>query len=292
MPSIFPSIRVFSNESVLRIRWPKDWSFSFSISPSNEYSGLISFRMDWLDLLTVQGILKSLLQHCNSQPSVLWCSAFFMVQQSYTLPPPSPPSDWCLLRGPSSPRNNCSPGLPTEQALLQQASPQWTSPVSMSATWFTHSSSASITFSTLSDFPAECQDWETSCDRALITSQDSPAHLSSQDSAACSCSQAQAEEVSGAETSPKWPWRQGGQFSSSGFLVKSPIHIYPVTASTCLCHRIARFSKLNFRPMMGTFSVPWTARRSNQSILKEINPEYSLEGLMLKLKLQYFGHLM
>ena len=131
MPSIFPSIRVFSNESVLRIRWPKDWSFSFSISPSNEYSGLISFRMDWLDLLTVQGTLKSLLQHCNSQPSVLWHSAFFMVQQSYTLPPPSPPSDWCLLRGPSSPWTNCSPGLPTEQALLQQASPQWTSPVSM-----------------------------------------------------------------------------------------------------------------------------------------------------------------
>ena len=83
LPSIFPSIRVFSSESVLRIRWPKFWSFSFSISPSNEYSGLISFRIDWLDLLVVQGILKSLLQHHSSNASILQCSAFFMVQLSY-----------------------------------------------------------------------------------------------------------------------------------------------------------------------------------------------------------------
>ena len=82
-PSIFPSIRVFSNESVLCIRWPNYWSFSFSISPSNEYSGPISFRMDWLDLLAVQGILKSLLQHHSSKASVLWCSAFFTVQHSH-----------------------------------------------------------------------------------------------------------------------------------------------------------------------------------------------------------------
>ena len=81
-PSIFPSIRVFSNESVLRIRWPKYWSFSFSISPSNEYSGLISFRIDWLDLLAVQGTLKSLLQHQSSKASILQCSAFFIVQLS------------------------------------------------------------------------------------------------------------------------------------------------------------------------------------------------------------------
>ena len=78
--SIFPSIRVFSNESVLHIRWPRYWSFSFSISPSNEHSGLISFRMDWLDLLAVQGILKSLLQLHSSKASILQCSAFFMVQ--------------------------------------------------------------------------------------------------------------------------------------------------------------------------------------------------------------------
>ena len=83
LPSIFPSIRVFSNESVLRIRWPKYWSFSFSISPSNEYSGLICFRMDWLDLLAVQGTLKSLLQCHNSKASVLWHSAFFTVQISH-----------------------------------------------------------------------------------------------------------------------------------------------------------------------------------------------------------------
>ena len=81
-PSIFPSIRVFSNESVLHIRWPKYWSFNFSISPSNEYSGLISFRMDWLDLLAVQGTLKSLLQHHRSKASILRCSAFLIVQLS------------------------------------------------------------------------------------------------------------------------------------------------------------------------------------------------------------------
>ena len=80
LPSIFPSIRVFSNESTLRMRWPKYWSFSFSISPSNEYSGLISFRMDWLDLLAIRGTLKSLLQHHSSKASILWCSAFFIVQ--------------------------------------------------------------------------------------------------------------------------------------------------------------------------------------------------------------------
>ena len=82
-PSIFPSIGIFSNESVLRIRWPKYWSISFSISPSYEYSGLISFRMDWLDLLAVQGTLQSLLQHHNSKALIFRCSAFFTVQLSY-----------------------------------------------------------------------------------------------------------------------------------------------------------------------------------------------------------------
>ena len=83
LPSIFPSIRVFTNELILCIRWPKYWSFRFSISPSNEYSGLISFRMDWLDLLAVQGTLKSLLQNHSSKASFLWCSAFFTVQLSH-----------------------------------------------------------------------------------------------------------------------------------------------------------------------------------------------------------------
>ena len=83
LPPIPASIRVFSNESTLHIRWPKYWSFSFSISPSNEHPGLISFRMDWLDLLAVQGTLKSLLQHCSSKASTLWRSAFFTVQLSH-----------------------------------------------------------------------------------------------------------------------------------------------------------------------------------------------------------------
>ena len=82
-PSIFLSISVFSNESGLHIRWPKYWHFSFNISPSNEHPGLISFRMDWLDLLAVQGILKSLLQHHSSKASILWCSTFFIVQLSH-----------------------------------------------------------------------------------------------------------------------------------------------------------------------------------------------------------------
>ena len=83
LPSIFSSIRVFSNESALRIRWPKYWRFSFNISPSNEHPGLISFRMDWLDLLAVQRTLKSLLQNHSSKASILWCSAFFIVQLSH-----------------------------------------------------------------------------------------------------------------------------------------------------------------------------------------------------------------
>ena len=81
--SIFPTIRVFSNESVLHIKWPKYWGFSFNISPSNECPALVSFRMDWLDLLAVQGTLRSLLQHHSSKASILWCSAFFIVQLSY-----------------------------------------------------------------------------------------------------------------------------------------------------------------------------------------------------------------
>ena len=93
LPSIFPSIRVFSNESVLHIRWPSDWSFSLSISPSNEYSGLISFRMDWLDPFAIQGILKSLLQHHSSKASIHWCSAFFIVQLSH---PYMTPGKSCL----------------------------------------------------------------------------------------------------------------------------------------------------------------------------------------------------
>ena len=84
LPSIFPSIRVFSNESILHIRWPRYWSFSFNISPSNKYSGLISFRMDWLDLLAVQGTLKSLLQHHSSKASILRRSAFFTIQLSHS----------------------------------------------------------------------------------------------------------------------------------------------------------------------------------------------------------------
>ena len=98
LPSIPPSIRVFSKESTLRMRWPKYWSFSFSISPSKEHPGLISFRMDWLDLLAVQGTLKSLLQHHSSKASILWCSAFFTVQLSHPYTTIEKPQPW--LHGP------------------------------------------------------------------------------------------------------------------------------------------------------------------------------------------------
>ena len=96
LPPIPPSIRVFSNEPTLRMRWPKYWSFSFSISPSNEYSGLISFRMDWLDLLVIQGTLKSLLQHYNSKASILRCLAFFMIQLSHPYLTTSKTTAWII----------------------------------------------------------------------------------------------------------------------------------------------------------------------------------------------------
>ena len=99
LPSIFPSIRVVSNESVLRIGWPKDWSFSFNISPSNEYLGLIFFRMDWLDLLAVQGTLKSLLQHHSSKASTLRHSAFFTVQAQLVKNPPAMWETWLRSLG-------------------------------------------------------------------------------------------------------------------------------------------------------------------------------------------------
>ena len=109
LPSIPPRIRVFSNESTLRMRWPKDWSFSFSISPSNEHPGLISFRRDWLDLLAVQGTLKSLLQHHSSKASIFRCSAFFTVQFSH-------PVMNCKV----TKRSSQEPRLPELEFLLSQ----------------------------------------------------------------------------------------------------------------------------------------------------------------------------
>ena len=158
LPSIFPRIRVFFSEMALLMRWPKYWSFSFSISPSSEYSGLISFKTDWLDLLAVQGTLKSLSNTTVQKSSILWHSAFFTVH---------------LVK-------------------------DMVYPVVMYG----------------------CEHWT----------------------------------------------------------MKKPE-----------CRRINAFELCYWRRLL---RVPWTARRSNQSVLKEINPEYSLEGLMLKLKLQYFGHLM
>ena len=123
-PSVFASIRVFSNESALCTRWPKYWNFSFSISPSNEHSGLISFRKDWLDLLAVQGTLKSLLQHYSSKASILWCSAFFIVQLSHPYMTTGKTIAFTQIRSVAqscptlcNPMNSSMPGLPVHHQL-------------------------------------------------------------------------------------------------------------------------------------------------------------------------------
>ena len=184
LPSIFPSIRVFSNESARCIRCPKYWSCSFKISRSNEHSGLISFRMDWLDLLAVEGTLMSFLQHHSSKASILWCSTFFTVQLSH-------------------------PYMTNLDSIFR---------------------SRDITLST-----------KVCLGKAMVF----------------------------------------------------PVVMYGCescwTVKKSECQRTDAFELWCWRKLM---RVPCTARRSNQSILKEISPGCSLEGLMLKLKLQYFGHLM
>ena len=189
-PSIFTSIRVFSSESVLHIRWPKYWSFSFSISPSNEYSGLISFRIDWFDLFAVQGTLKSLLQHHSSKALILLHSAFFVVQLSH-------------------------PYMTTGKTI---ALTRWT-------------------------FVGKVMSMILNMLSRLITA-----------------------------------FFPVVMYGCESWTIKKAEH-QRIDADELWCQR-------------RLLRVPWTARRSNQSILKEISPEYSLEGLMLKVKLQYFGHLM
>ena len=186
LPLVFPSIRVFSSESAFRIRWPKYWSFSFSISLSSEYSGLISFRMDWFDLFVVQGTLKSLLQQHSIEPSILWCSAFFMAQLSHL--------------------------------------------------YMTTGKTVALTIWTF----VEC-------------------HLPI---CLLSCNY----------------WSTMVKYGCERWIKKKAEH--------------RRFDAFELWCWRRPLRVPWIARRFNQSILKEISPEYSLEGLMLKLKLQYFGHLM
>ena len=194
LPRILPSIRVFSNESTLCMRWPKYWSFSFSISPSNEHPGLISFRMDWLDLLAVQGTLKSLPQHHHSKASILLRSAYFTVQLSH-------------------------PYMTTGKTI---ALTRWTFFCKVMSLLLNMLSRLVITFLPRS--------------KCLLIS---------------------------------WLW-------SPSAVILEPPKIKSDTVSTVspfICHEV-------------------TARRSTQSILKEISPGCSLEGMMLKLKVQYVGHLM
>ena len=220
LPSICPSIRVFSNESALRIRWPKYWSFSFSISPSNEYSGLISFRMDWFDFLAVQGTLKSLLQHHSSKASILWCSAFFMVQLSH---------------------------------------PYMTNGKTIALTRLTFVGKVmSLLFNMLS--------------RLVI------AFLSRSKRPLTSWLQ-----------SPSVVILEPKKIKFVTVSIVSPSICHEVMGLEAECQRTDAFELWCWRRLL---RVPWTTRRSNQSILKEISPGCSLEGLMLKLKLQYFGHLM
>ena len=231
MPSsIFPSITVFSNESVLPIRWLKYWSFSFSLSPSNEYSELIFFRIYWLEHLAGQGTLKSLLQHHSSKASILWCSAFFIVQLT-----------------------------------------SWSGPIT---SWQIDGE----TVETVTDYflggskITADGDCSHEIKRHLLLGRKVMTNLES-------------------------------ILKSRDITLPTKVHlvktmVFPIVMCECELWefikkaehwRIDAFELWCWRRL---FRVPWTARRSNQSILNEISLEYPLAGLMLKLKLQYFGHLM
>ena len=218
LPSIFPGIRVFSNELALCIRWPKCWSFSFFISPSNEYSGSISFRNDLFDLLAAQGTLKSLLQHHSSKASILWCSAFFMVQLSHP----------CMAT-----RKNSS--------------------------FYSH-----IFLGSKITADGDCNHEIKRClllGKKAMTNLDSI--LKSRDITLPTKAHLVKATV--------FPVVMNG---SESWTIKKTEH-----------QRIDAFELWCWRRLL---RVPWATRRSNQSILKETNPEYSLKGLMLKLNLQYF----
>ena len=233
LPSIPPSIRVFfSNESTLHMRWPKYWSFTFSISPSNEHPGLISFRMDWLDLLTVQGTLKSLLQHHSSKALILRHSAFFTVQvlHPYMTTGSGPITSWQV---------------------------------------------DGKTVETVEDYFFGLQnhcngDCSHEIKRHLLLGR----------------------KVTNIDSILK---SRDITLPTKVHLVKTMV--FPVVMYGCEswtikkgeCRRIGAFELWFWRRLL---RVPWTVRRSNQSILKDTSPGCSLEGLMLKLKLQYFGHLM
>ena len=208
LPSIFPSIGVFSNESALPSRWPKYWSFSFNISPSNEHPGLISFRMDWLDLLAVQGTFKSLLQHYSSKASILQWSAFCIVQLSH------------LLGGSKiTASGDFSPEIKRRLLLGRKVM-------------------------TNLDSILKSRDIPLSTKVHLVKAMVFPVIM----------------------------------YGCESWTIKKTEHQRTDAFELCCWRRLLR--------------VLWTARRSNQAILKEISPEYSLEELILKLKVQYFSHLM
>ena len=212
LPSIFPSIRVFSNESVLSIRWPKYRSFSFSISPSNEYSGLISFTIDWLDVLVVQGTFKSLLQHHSSKASIIRCSAFFMVQLSQQTV-----AGFIFLGSKITADGDCSHEIKRHLLLGRK--------VMINLNNILKSRDVTL--------PTRVR---------LVKAMVFPVVM----------------------------------YGCESWTVKNAEH-----------RRIDAFELWCWRRLL---RVPWTARRSNLSIPKEISPGCSLEGLMLKLKLQYSGH--
>ena len=209
LPPIPPSIRVFSNESTLRMRRPKYWSFSFSIVPSKEHPRLISFRMDWLNVLAVQGTLKSLLQHHSSKASILWHSAFFTVQLSH-------------------------PYMTTGKTITLTR-------------WTFVGKVMSLILNMLY--------------RLVITFLPRSKHL-------------------------LISWLLKYNYS---FIVYILTYIYILLVKKAERQRIDAFELWCWRRLL---RAPWTARRSNQSIVKEISPGISLKGMMLKLKLRYFGHLM
>ena len=307
LPSIFPSMRVFSNESALRIRWPKYWSFCFSLSPSNEYSGLISFTMDWLDLLAVQGTLKRLLQHHSSKASILLRSAFFITQLSH--PYMTTGKTIALTRQtfvdkvmsllfnmlsrlvitflPRSKRLLIS-WLQSPSAVILEPRKIKSVTVSPSLSHEVMGPDAMILVFWMLSFKPTFSLYSFTFIKTLFGSS--------------SLSAIRVVSSAYLRLLIFLPTNLDSILKSRDITLPTKVHlvkatVFPVVMYGCESwtvkkaerRRIDAFELWYWRRLL---RVPWTARRSNQSILKEISPGISLEGMMLKLKLQYFGHLM
>ena len=259
LPSVFPSLNVFSSESALCIRWPNYWSFSFNISPSNEDPGLISFRMDWLDLLAVQGTLKSLLQHHSSKASILQCAAFFTVQ---LLHPYMTTGKTIAL---------------TRRTFIEKVMPLLLNMLSrLVITFLPRSKSLLISWlQSPSAVILEPKEIKT-----VTVSTVSP--LPRSDGIFTLCKESYDQPRQHIKKQRHYFANKGPSSQVYGFLVVR----YGCESWTIKKAKHWRIDAFELWCWRWLLRVPWTARRSNQSILKEISPGCSLERLMLKLKLQ------